>query len=72
MPGREKQIPTGLEALTSIGKPIHCAATPDAPEGQDELDKIAINHLLDTLAEVALAVANRRIARNQQGEQLTE
>ena len=62
----------GLEALTSIPKGIHCAATPEDLNGQYELDEIAIDHFLDTLAEVALAVANRRLARNQQGDQLTE
>ncbi len=62
----------GQKALTSIPEGIHCAATPEDPEENDELDEIAINHFLDTLAEVALAVANRRIARNPQGEQLTE
>ena len=62
----------GPEALTSIPEGIHCAATPEDPNGQDELDEIAINNFLDTLAEVALAIANRRLARNQQGEQLTE
>ncbi len=61
-----------LKALTSIPRRIRCAATPEDLEDNDELDEIAINHFLDTLAEVALAVANRRIARNQQGDQLTE
>ncbi len=62
----------GHEALTSIPEGIHCAATPEDPNGQDELDEIAIDHFLDTLAEVAMAVVNRRLARNQRGEQLTE
>ena len=48
------------EALTSMPRGIHCAATPDATEEKDELDEIAINNFLDTLAEVALAVARRR------------
>ncbi len=50
----------GLKALTSIPEGIHCAATPEDPNGQDELDSIAINNFLDTLAEVAMAVARRR------------
>ena len=62
----------GHKALTSIHEGIHCAATPEDPNGKDELDEIAINNFLDTLAEVALAVANRRLARNHNGEQLTE
>ena len=51
------------DALTRIHGRIHCAATPDASEhGEDEteLDRIAIDNLLDTLAEVALAIARRR------------
>ena len=51
------------DALTRIHGRIHCAATPDAPEHDEdetELDRIAIDNLLDTLAEVALAIARRR------------
>ncbi len=54
------QDPAQPTALTSIRRGIHCAATPEHPEEDDELDEIAINHFLDTLAEVALAVARRR------------
>ncbi len=61
-----------LKALTCIPEGIHCAATPEDLKEQDELDEIAIDHFLDTLAEVAMAVANRRLARNHKGEQLTE
>ena len=50
----------GKKALTCIHRGIHCAATPDELEAEDELDQIAIQHFLDTLAEVALAVARRR------------
>ena len=69
---QRKTKPEGHKALTSIHEGIHCAATPDTTEGEGELDEIAIDHFLDTLAEVAIAVANRRSARNQKGEQLTE
>ena len=51
------------DALTRIHRRIHCAATPDAPEHDEdetELDRIAIDNLLDTLAEIALAIARRR------------
>ena len=51
------------DALTGIHGRIHCAATPDATEHDEdetELDRIAIDNLLDTLAEVALAIARRR------------
>ena len=51
------------DALTRIHGRIHCAATPDATEHDEhetELDRIAIDNLLDTLAEVALAIARRQ------------
>ena len=51
------------DALTPIHRRIHFLATPDAPEHDEdetELDRIAIDNLLDTLAEVALAIARRR------------
>ncbi len=69
---RRQTKPNGHKALTSIPEGIHCAATPEDLDGQDELDEIAINNFLDTLAEVAMAIANRRLDRNQKGEQLTE
>jgi hypothetical protein len=52
--GREK-------GLTCIPGSIHCGATPDTTEAGNELDQIAISHFLDTLAEIAVAVARRRI-----------
>ncbi len=58
------QKPNERKALTSIGKPIHCAATPDPTEEREELDEIDINHFITTLAEVAMAVATRRLNRN--------
>ena len=51
------------DALTGIHRRIHCAATPDAPEHDEdetELDRIAIDNLLDALAEIALAISQRR------------
>ena len=52
----------GVNGLTPIHRGKHCAATPDAtkPENENELDHIAIDDFLDTLAEVALAIARRR------------
>ena len=52
----------GENGLTPIHGRIHCAATPDTHKDQleYELDQIAIDHFLDTLAEVALAIARRR------------
>ncbi len=51
----------GVNGLTPIHGRIHCAATPDTYDEQNgnELDQIAIDHFLDTLAEVALAIARR-------------
>jgi len=43
--------------LTSMPQRIHCSAT---EEGGSESDRIAIDSLLDILAEVALAIAARR------------
>ena len=51
------------DALTPIHGRIHFPATPDAPEHDEdetELDRIAIDNLLDTLAEIALAISQRR------------
>ena len=64
MPGREKQKPD-QKALTSIEKPIHCGATAEGLEDQDELDEIDIGNLLDTLVEIALAAARRRQWQNK-------
>ena len=57
----------GADGLTPIHGRIHCAATPDTNKDQleNELDQIAIDHFLDTLAEVALAIARRRQQLNQ-------
>ena len=57
---RRQTKSNGQKALTSIPGGIHCAATPDQLEEQDELDEIAIDNFLDALAKVALAVARRR------------
>jgi hypothetical protein len=46
--------------LTPIPHRIHCPATTEGVGGNDELDQIAVEHFLDTLAEVALAVASRK------------
>jgi hypothetical protein len=53
----------GPNALTPRIRPrIHSATTQEAiePEATTEMDRIAIQHLIDTLAEVALAVARRQ------------
>ena len=60
VPGKGRNKTPGQEALTCIHQRIHWAATPDPLEEPDELDQIAIQSFLDTLAEVALAVAQRK------------
>ena len=54
----------GVNRLTSISRRIHCGATPDV-EFENELDQIAIDSFLDTLAEVAMAAIRRRGQLNQ-------
>ena len=51
---------SGVNGLTPIHSRIHCAATEDTSEDDDELEGIAIDHLLNAFAEVALAIARRR------------
>ncbi len=46
--------------LTPIHAPIQCPATDEVAPNSPELDDIAVQHFLDTLAEVALAVTKRR------------
>ena len=48
-----------LERLTCIRHRIHYTATPDT-DGHDELAQIQIDNFLNTLAEVALAIARRK------------
>ncbi len=58
----------GSKALTSIPKRIHCGATeePDPDTDiQEELDEIEINNFVNALAEVAMAVTARRLAKNK-------
>ncbi len=47
--------------LTCIHRRIHCVATRDVNDNsENELDRIAIDNFLTTLAEVTLAVARRK------------
>ncbi len=50
--------------LTCIHDRIQCCATQDTEEEYSETDLIIVNNFLNTLAEVALAVA----ARNAKGQ----
>jgi hypothetical protein len=52
------------DALTGIHGPIHCAAT-QRGETLSETDRIQLNHFLDVLADVVLAVAKRRFTGDQ-------
>ena len=57
------------QGLTCIHSRIHCAATQDPGEdGYSETDTIVINNFLNTLAEVALAVAARQSTMNTDDE----
>jgi hypothetical protein len=59
-PEPESNVP---DALTGIHGRIHCAATPGTTgldEHETEFDRIAIDNLLNTLTEIALAIARRR------------
>ena len=47
------------EALTCIHECIHYTATPSATD-DDELQQIQVQHFLDTLVEVALAIVRRK------------
>ena len=55
------------QALTPIHRRIHCGATHDTTIDQNgnELDQIAIDHFLDTLSEVAMAIVRRSEQLNQ-------
>ena len=48
-----------LAALTSIHGRIHCPDTDEGRDDENELDRIAIDTFLETLADTALAVARR-------------
>lgn len=43
--------------LTAMHRRIHCAATPDADGVANELDSVSIENFLDTIAEIAMAIA---------------
>ena len=51
------------QGLTGIHGRIQCSTTPDTPEdGYSEADMIIVKNFLNTLADVALAVAARQSA----------
>ena len=57
-----------LNGLTSIHARIHCVATQDRIEPENEIYRMMIDTFLETLSEVALAVA----ARNTEADQTHE
>ena len=64
----EDHIPEGpnsdeepdTNGLTSIQGCIHCAATNEGGEPDNELDRISVEDFLDTLSKVALSIATRQ------------
>jgi hypothetical protein len=58
---RTRKESGGKNGLTPIPPGIHCPATTERVGGNDELDKIAVEHFLDMLADVALAIASRKL-----------
>ena len=57
-----------LNGSTSIHARIHCVATQDGVEPENEIDRMMIDTFLETLSEVALAVA----ARDSEAKQTDE
>ena len=51
--------------MTGIPKGIHWRAATESTEGSPELDQIAVDHFLDTLAQVALAIASRKLSKEK-------
>ena len=49
------------EGLTRIHARIHCVATQDGGENPSEAEEIMVDAFIETLAEVAMAVAMRRL-----------
>ena len=58
---KRKTVPEA--GLTCIHPRIHCAATPYGGEKPSEADELMVNSFIETLAEVAEAVAKRRQQR---------
>ena len=56
------------EGLTCIHARIHCAATHDGVEAESEIDQMMIDNFLETLSEVAMAVAARETETSQTDE----
>ena len=63
---------TQCTGLTCIPRSIHCPATRIHSEvgNDDELDRIDIENLLDTLAAVALSIAARETTHKQDNDRI--
>ena len=64
---RPKHKSDSLNGLTPIPQPIHCAATTDgggSNDQNDELESMQVDHFLNTMARIALAVAARKVDTN--------
>ena len=54
------------DGLTCIQEPIHWPATQESGGSElDELDQIAVEDFLDTLADIAIRVATRQAAEHE-------
>ncbi len=54
------------DGLTGIQEPIHWPATQDSGGSElDEIDRIAVENFLDTLADISIRVASRQAAEHE-------
>jgi hypothetical protein len=67
-----KQPSGQANGLTCIPPRIHCPATTERVGGWNEIDEIAIDNFLDTLAEVALAITSRKSAQDAGGGEVDQ
>ena len=56
------------QGLTCIHARIHCVATHDGVEPENEIDRMMIDNFLEALSDVALAVAARESETSQTDE----
>ena len=68
MASRRSPESGGPKALTRIPMRIHCGATPTEGNAASEAEQIMIDHFLETLTEVAMAVAQRQAEATDRGE----
>ena len=63
---KHKEAPE--EGLTPIHPRIHCVATQDGVDQPNETEQIMVKAFIETLAEVAMAVAKRRLQSDRSEE----